>query len=69
MLRLFLALVVTDGSLLVASFVLGLWASDEPRGPHAIWRGIHLLFSLMTTMAAVGMVTGHGMVPMNRQPR
>ena len=54
MLRLFLALVVTNGSLLVASFVLGLWASDEPRGPHAIWRGMHLLFSLMTTMVTLG---------------
>ena len=54
MLRLFLGLVVTNGSLLVASFVLGLWASDEPRGPHAIWRGIHLLFSLMTTMVTLG---------------
>src|SRR6478672_13604751 len=53
MLRYFLVLAVTAGSLLVASFVLGLMASGEPRGPHAIWRGIHLLFALLTTMATL----------------
>jgi hypothetical protein len=53
MLRYFLVLAVTDGSLLIASFVLGLLASGEPRGPHAIWHGIHLLFALMTTMATL----------------
>jgi hypothetical protein len=54
MLRYFLVLAVTDGSLLVASFVLGLLASAEPRGPGAIWRGVHLLFALFTTMATLG---------------
>jgi hypothetical protein len=53
MLRYFLVLAVTDGSLLVASFVLGLFASGEPRGPHAIWHGIHILFALLTTMATL----------------
>ena len=53
MLRYFLVLAVTDGSLLVASFVLGLLASGEPRGPHAIWHGVHLLFALLTTMATL----------------
>jgi hypothetical protein len=53
MLRYFLVLAVTAGSLLVASFVLGLMASGEPRGPHAIWHGIHILFALMTTMATL----------------
>ena len=53
MLRYFLVLAVTDGSLLVASFVLGLIATGEPRGPHAVWRAIHLLFALLTTMATL----------------
>ena len=33
MLRYFLVLAVTNGSLLVTSFVLGLLATGEPRGP------------------------------------
>ena len=53
MLRYFLVLAVGDGSLLVTSFVLGLIASGEPRGPHAVMRGVHLLVSLVTTMATL----------------
>ncbi len=53
MLRYFLVLAVTDGSLLVASFVLGLMASAEPRGPGAVWHGVHVLFALATTMATL----------------
>ena len=53
MLRYFLVLAVTDGSLLVASFVLGLLASGEQPGPGAVWRGVHLLFALFTTMATL----------------
>jgi hypothetical protein len=53
MLRYFLVLAVTDGSLLVASFVLGLLATGEPRGPGAIWHGVHILFALLTTMATL----------------
>jgi hypothetical protein len=53
MLRYFLVLAVTDGSLLVASFVLGLLATGEPQGPGAIWRGVHVLFALFTTMATL----------------
>ncbi len=53
MLRYFLVLAVTDGSLLVASFVLGLLASGEQPGPGAIWRGVHLLFALLTTLATL----------------
>lgn len=53
MLRSFLVLAVTVGSLLAASFVLGLLASGEPPGPHAVWRGIHLLFALLTTLATL----------------
>ena len=53
MLRYFLVLAVTDGSLLVASFVVGLIASGEPRGPGAIWRGVHVLLALLTTMTTL----------------
>ena len=53
MLRYFLVIAVTDGSLLVTSFVLGLFASGEPRGPHAILRGVHLLIALLATMATL----------------
>jgi hypothetical protein len=53
MIRYFLVLSVTDGSLLVASFVLGLFASAEPRGPHDVFRGTHLLVALLTTMATL----------------
>jgi hypothetical protein len=53
MLRYFLVLAVTAGSLLTASFVLGLMATAEPRGPHDVWHSIHILFALMTTMAAL----------------
>lgn len=53
MLRYFLVLAVTDGSLLVASFVLGLMASGEPRGPHAVWHGVHVLIALLATMATL----------------
>src|SRR3954451_6905033 len=53
MLRSFLVLAVADGSLLVASFVLGLLASGEPRGPHAVLSGVHLLVSLLAVMATL----------------
>src|SRR3954465_11666922 len=53
MLRNFLVLAVTDGSLLVTTFVLGLFASGEPRGPHAVLRGVHVLVALLATMATL----------------
>ena len=53
MLRYFLVLAVTDGSLLVASLVLGFLASGEQPGPGAIWRGVHLLFALFTKIFAI----------------
>jgi hypothetical protein len=53
MLRYFLVLAVTDGSLLVAAFVAGLLASGEPRGPHAVWRGVHVLVALAATMSTL----------------
>jgi hypothetical protein len=54
MIRYFLVLAVTGGSLLVADFVLGFLAASEPRGPGAVWRGVHLLFSLLTVLAILG---------------
>jgi hypothetical protein len=54
MIRYFLVLAVTGASLLLADFVLGLFAASEIRGPHAIWHGIHLLFSLLTVVALLG---------------
>jgi hypothetical protein len=53
MLRYFLVLAVTDGSLLVTSFILGLLATGEPRGPGAIWRGVHLLLAMLTVLATL----------------
>jgi hypothetical protein len=53
MLRYFLVLAVTDGSLLAAAFVAGLLATNEPRGPHAVWRGVHVLVALTATMGTL----------------
>ena len=53
MLRYFLVLAVTDGSLLVTTFVMGLLASGEPRGPHAVLRGVHILVALLATVATL----------------
>jgi hypothetical protein len=54
MIRYCLVLAVTGGSLLSAAFVLGLLASGEPRGPHAIWHGVHIVFSLLSVVALLG---------------
>ena len=54
MIRYFLVLAVTGDSLLVANFVLGLFAAGEVRGPHAVWHGVHLLFSLLTVVVLLG---------------
>ena len=54
MIRNFLVLAVTGTSLLLANFVLGLFAAGEVRGPHAIWHAIHLLFSLLTVIVLLG---------------
>lgn len=51
--RIFLSLVVTNLSLLVASFAVGLGASAEPRGPGAAWHGTHFLLGLFTVMATL----------------
>ena len=54
MIRYFLVMAVTGTSLLVADFVLGMFATDEAHGPGAIARGIHLLFSLATVVILLG---------------
>jgi hypothetical protein len=54
MLRYFLVLAVTAGSLLVASFVLGLIVSGDPQGPYSIWHRIHILFALLSIVVALG---------------
>ena len=54
MIRYFLVLAVTGTSLLVADFVLGLFAAGEVRGPHEIWHGVHFLFSLLTVICLLG---------------
>ncbi len=54
MIRYFLVLAVTGGSLLLADFVLGLFAAGVPRGPHEIWHGVHVLFSLLTVVMLLG---------------
>ncbi len=54
MIRYFLVLAVTGGSLLVADFALGFLASGEARGPGSVWRGVHVLFSLLTVVALLG---------------
>jgi hypothetical protein len=54
MIRYFLVLAVTGGSLLVADAALGLIAASEPPGPHAVGRTVHLLFSLVTVVALLG---------------
>src|SRR6185437_4855403 len=51
--RIFLGLAVTDGSLLVASFVLGLLATGETPAPGAVWRGTHVLVALLATMTTL----------------
>jgi hypothetical protein len=48
MLRYFLVLAVTDGSLLLASFVVGLLATGDPR-----WRLVHVFFGLTATVATL----------------
>jgi hypothetical protein len=54
MIRYFLVMAVTGGSLLAADFVLGFFATGEAHGPGAIARGIHVLFSLITVVTLLG---------------
>lgn len=54
MIRYFLVLAVTGGSLLLANVVLGFVAGSEIPGPHAVGRAVHLLFSLLTVVVLLG---------------
>ena len=54
MIRYFLVLAVTGGSLLIADMVLGFVAASETPGPHAVGRAVHLLFSLLTVVVLLG---------------
>ncbi|MGO9470863.1 MAG: hypothetical protein ACLQVF_42770 [Isosphaeraceae bacterium] len=54
MIRYFLVLAVTGGSLLAADFVLGLLAAGTAPGAGGIARGIHVLFSLTAVVALLG---------------
>ncbi len=54
MIRYFLVLAVTGSSLLAADFVLGVFAAGEAPAPHAIWRGLHVLFSLLSVVLLLG---------------
>jgi hypothetical protein len=52
--RHFLVMAVTGGSLLVADFVIGLFATGDAHGPGAVARGVHILFSLATVVVLLG---------------
>ena len=54
MIRYFLVMAVTGGSLLAADFVLGLFANGDARGPGAVARQIHVLFSIATVVVLLG---------------
>jgi len=54
MIRYFLVMAVTGGSLLAADFVLGFFATGDAHGPGAIARGVHVLFSLATVVTLLG---------------
>jgi hypothetical protein len=54
MIRYFLVMAVTGTSLLVADFVLGMFATDDAHGPGAIARQVHVLFSLVTVVTLLG---------------
>jgi hypothetical protein len=54
MIRYFLVMAVTGASLLVANFVVGSFATSDPRGPGAIARQVHVLFSLVTVVTLLG---------------
>ena len=51
--RIFLGLAVTNMTLLVAAFGVGLIGSSMPRGPGAFWPGLHVLFGLSATMTCL----------------
>jgi hypothetical protein len=54
MIRYFLVLAVAGGSLLLADFVLGLLAAGSVSGPGGPALGVHVLFSIATVVALLG---------------
>jgi hypothetical protein len=50
--RIFLALAVTDGTLLLASFALGFASTGAPRGPGS-WYTAHFLLGLLSALATL----------------
>ncbi len=54
MIRYFLVMAVTGGSLMAADFVLGFFATGDEHGPGAVARGVHVLFSLATVVVLLG---------------
>jgi hypothetical protein len=54
MIRYFLVMAVTGGSLLAADFALGLFANGEAQGPGAVARQFHVLFSIATVVVLLG---------------
>jgi hypothetical protein len=52
--RHFLVMAVTGASLLVADFVIGLFANGDLHGPGAVARGVHVLFSFVTVIVLLG---------------
>ena len=51
--RIFLALAVTNGSLLLTSTALGFLAAAEPNAPRATWHNLHFLIGLLTAMTTL----------------
>ena len=52
--RHFLVMAVMGGSLLLADFVIGFFATGDLHGPGAVARGVHVLFSLVTVVVLLG---------------
>jgi len=48
--RIFLTLAVASGSLLLASFALGLWSAAVTSGPSHVWHDVHFLIGLLTAL-------------------
>jgi hypothetical protein len=54
MIRIFLVMAVTGGSLLAADVVLGFLATGDEHDPSAIARRVHVLFSIATVVVLLG---------------
>jgi hypothetical protein len=54
MIRIFLVMAVTGGSLLAADIVLGFYATGDEHDPTAVARRVHVLFSIATVVVLLG---------------